>query len=151
MPRTELLRSIARKAKECPKFTHALERIDKLSNPATLNALLDVFQSDGMPMGSTRWAESVAARVQELGEKERTLFRLAEGEDKLASCLSAMKRTRENCRSVVHAARRNEITRWFQDQDAHERMLADQRRKQEQEEEDERTWPINRNREDDDT
>jgi len=42
-----------------------LERINYLLDPATLDALLDTFQSLGMPMGSDRWAEYCTTLVRQ--------------------------------------------------------------------------------------
>jgi len=38
-----------------------LERINYLLDPGTMDALLDEFQNQGMPMGSDRWAEHCLA------------------------------------------------------------------------------------------
>jgi len=86
---------------------HAQCRIRYLANPGTLNALFDAFQSDGMPMGSDRWAEYVHARYLELKAKERTLT-------KMIAAMKEMEDAAKYCGSEVHVNQRWALTAEFQ-------------------------------------
>ena len=50
-----------------------LERINYLLKPETLDALLDEFQKQGMPMGSDRWAEHCLAFLRQREEEAHAL------------------------------------------------------------------------------
>lgn len=50
-----------------------LNRINYLLQPETLDALLDEFQSQGMPMGSDRWAEHCLTLLRQRREESRAL------------------------------------------------------------------------------
>ena len=50
-----------------------LERINYLRDPATLDLLLDAFQSEGMPMGSDRWAEYCLTLLKQRVEEAKAL------------------------------------------------------------------------------
>jgi hypothetical protein len=50
-----------------------LERINYLLDPSTLDALLDEFQSQGMPMGSDRWAEHCLTLLRQRDEEANAL------------------------------------------------------------------------------
>lgn len=89
------------------QFKCAQQRIGYLQNPSTLNALFDVFQSDGMPMGSDRWAEFVHTRYAELVAKERTLRMLMVS-------VNEMVEVNRLCGSRLHIEQRRRLTEEFQ-------------------------------------
>jgi len=69
-------------------------RIGDLSNPQTLDLLLNEFEAQGMPMGSPRWAEYCRERLRELSAKEETLKTLIQqnraGQQAISDCKSQM-------------------------------------------------------------
>ena len=100
------------------EFARALARVRFLAAPDTLNALLDEFQCDGMPMGSDRWAEHVLTRYRELREKERTLR-------KMLNAIEEMETARKYCGSKFHREQRRKITEEFQERKRREEVAAE--------------------------
>jgi hypothetical protein len=100
------------------EFAHAIARIRFLAKPDTLNTLLDEFQSDGMPMGSDRWAEYVLTRYRELREKEKTLR-------KMLAAMEQMEQAREYCGSKLPREQRRKLTEEFQERKRREEAAAE--------------------------
>lgn len=92
---------------------HTLCRIAYLTDPTTVDALLDEFQSQGMPMGSDRWAEYCLTRLRELRAKEYTLQKMLEAK-------KAMDEAEQRCGSNLHREQRRRLTLEFQERKARE-------------------------------
>lgn len=88
-------------------FAHAIGRIKYLKDPDTLNALLDGFQSLGMPLGSDRWAEHCLALLRELHEKKRTLV-------KVQNALKDATQATEYCQGAFYRRQRQLMTEEYQ-------------------------------------
>ena len=101
-------------------LAHAIFRIKRLRDPATLNALLDGFQSLGMPLGSDRWAEHCLALLRELREKERTLARVQHALKEAAEAT-------EHCQGPIYRRRRQVMTEEFQEESARKEREAEAR------------------------
>ena len=99
-------------------LAHAIFRIKRLRDLDTLNALLDGFQSLGMPMGSDRWAEHCLALLRELHEKERTLT-------KVQNALKDAAEATEDCRGAIYRKRRQVLTKEFQEESARKEREAE--------------------------
>lgn len=89
------------------EFARAIQRIQFLENPEWLNKLFDLFEKDGMPMGSDRWAEYVYSRYMELKEKERT-------HKNVLQAAAHLNKQTEHCGSRVYRDRRVKMTADFQ-------------------------------------
>lgn len=105
-------------AKSGSALAHAIGRIKYLREPDTLNALLDGFQSLGIPMGSDRWAEHCLEFLRELREKERTLA-------KVQNALRTAAEATEYCRGEIYRKRRQAMTNEFQDECARKEREAE--------------------------
>ena len=82
-------------AKHSKPTPRTLERIANLRDPATLDALLDVFQELGMPLGSERWAEHCLILLNQLHE-DSLLFNKLLLHVKQATCaMDAVAKNRE--------------------------------------------------------
>lgn len=99
-------------------LAHAIGRIKFLREPDTLNALLDGFQSLGMPLGSDRWAEHCLALLRELNEKKRTLI-------KVQNALKDAAEATEYCQGAIYRRRRQAMTKKFQDESARKEREAE--------------------------
>ena len=99
-------------------FGHAIIRIRYLKDPDKLNALFDLFQRDGMPMGSDRWSEYVQTRYLELLEKERTLSKILRSIEEAESAA-------KNCGSSLHRDQHLRMIREFQEKSLQEEMEAE--------------------------
>jgi len=99
-------------------LAHAIGRIKFLREPNTLNALLDGFQSLGMPMGSDRWAEYCLTLLRELREKERTLARVQHALKEAAEAT-------EHCQGPIYRRRRQAMTEEFQEENARKEREAE--------------------------
>ena len=95
------------------ELANAIYRIRYLTDPDTLDFLFDEFQSQGMPMGSDRWAEHCLIRLRELKAKEITLNRILNAK---AEMDQAIKR----CGSGLQVEKRGQITKEFQKRKARE-------------------------------
>lgn len=92
----------------CSATLRTTQRVAYLSDPKTLDTLLDAFQADGMPMGSDRWAEYCHERLLELKEKERTL-------NKMMAAKREMDSAEKCCGSRIHRNHRQHMTIEFQE------------------------------------
>lgn len=99
-------------------LAHAIFRIKRLRDPGTLNALLDGFQSLGMPLGSDRWAEHCLALLRELNEKGRTLA-------KVQNALKDAAEATEYCQGAIYRKHRQAMTKEFQDESARKEREAE--------------------------
>lgn len=99
-------------------LAHAICRIKYLRDPDTLNALLDGFQSLGMPLGSDRWAEHCLSLLRELHEKGRTL-------GKVQNALKDAAHAAEYCQGVIYRRHRQAMTKEFQEESARKEREAE--------------------------
>ena len=97
---------------------HAMARIGFLADKDRLNALFDIFEKDGMPMGSDRWVDYVCNRYLELKEKERTMH-------KMVQAFRDMKLIIEMDGSGTYRLRRNKLTEEFQERKRREELQAE--------------------------
>jgi len=111
-------RPVSLTARSGSPLAHAISRIKRLRDLDTLNALLDGFQSIGMPLGSDRWAEHCLALLRELHEKERTLA-------KVQNALKEAAQATEHCRGAIYRRHRQAMTKEFQDESARKEREAE--------------------------
>ena len=90
---------------------HTMDRIRRLDDPKSLNTMLDTFQSDGLPMGSSRWTDYVQHRFLELTHKERSLEML---NALFKHFSSEFNRAFECTGAAAHIEARKQLTREFQ-------------------------------------
>jgi len=91
--------------------SRTLERVNYLRDPATVDALLDAFQSAGMPMGSDRWAEHCLALLKQYSEEARALGRVMQ-------CLDNARTERASGCARLWLEHRRKMTREYQEESA---------------------------------
>lgn len=113
--------AVASKGRCCMSAPSAmtLARIGWLTDPSTLDRLLDSFEKLGMPLGNARWADHCRHRLLELVEKEQTL-------KKVLQLLTEMSNAAEFCGGKFHKEARRKMTREFQEQKRLEEEAAEQ-------------------------
>lgn len=86
-----------------------LRRVGYLTDPSTLDALLDEFAKQGMPMGSSRWAEYCRALLRQREEEAKALRRVMR-------CLQDAIETRDKANDLFWIEKRHKLTMELQKQ-----------------------------------